>query len=369
MRNFITFNLERHWIGEDFDPKILADDISQYFLNRITDAQAQNYLSQKFVLFATVLWESCYFRTPNFLECMKCLKKNLDQTNIDFALIIDDYYQDCGLEELDIKIYYINFFLWRTFNEIILKRRSEISHSWNTQTSKFLFLTGKSFRPNRIRLLWKFQQVGLLDRCVWSLFMNDTTKKECRGLLSNLNDQEYDKFVQENQRNPDQIKTETTHDDFFHYGGIPYDSSLFSQCKFRVISETTSINHRPFITEKTYITILNRLPFIMAGDTGTLQRLKLLGFDTFHEHLPLPEYDLIQQEEEKLDAVVENTQFWITNNMDIDSINSSIEKNYQNLITLAQHNQKILDSIINGHSLTSATYDDLCPTDFFFRNW
>lgn len=365
MQNFITFNLERHWQSQDLDAELAAD----YFLNRIRDFQNQRYLAEKFTCFATIFWEQYYFHTKPFKEFIGNLIGILHRHEISLVLIVDTYHDDIGLDQLGVPVYYVDFFPWRCYQEIMIKNRCQISEEWTPQNKKFLFLTGKAHRVNRLRLLWKLHQQGLLDQCTWSLFVNDRVAEKSRGVLSELTDQEYQSFLQSHQSNPDRVTTEITADGDLHYNGIPYDADLFRNSLFRVVSETTFENQRPFVTEKTYITILNRCPFIIAGDVGILSTLEHQGFVGYREHLKLPRYDEITDSEQRLDAVVSNTQHWINFPLEIESIKEITQYNHSRFVKLAENTGSTLLMIQEKYQLSSDQFDNICPTDFFFHNW
>jgi hypothetical protein len=136
-------------------------------------------------------------------------------------------------------------------------------------------------------------------------------------------------------RNPDNINY-TQQQGYSHYGGWPFDGQLYTDTSFRVVAETWRQNI-PWITEKTYITILNRHPFILAAPTGTLTHLQSLGFKTFTEYLPVKHYDSIENIDQRWQAVLENTKFWLSNIHKFEqNIRQDIEHNYQHLMFLSQ---------------------------------
>jgi len=75
-----------------------------------------------------------------------------------------------------------------------------------------------------------------------------------------------------------------------------YNKSLIS-----VITET-NFNHSVFNTEKTYMAIANRHPFIMVGSRGTLAGLKRLGYKTFSDFWD-ESYDNIEDPTARLEAI------------------------------------------------------------------
>jgi hypothetical protein len=214
------------------------------------------------------------------------------------------------------------------------------NQTWNPTTGRFLFLTGKPDRANRLALLYKFYQATLLDHCDWSLHIeNQATDLKCRQMLSFLSDLEYREFVQKHARNPDNILGIINKNDVkseLHYSGYPFDSMLYKNTSFRVIAET-QMSGVPVTSEKTWLTIANSHPFIMAGYQHNLTPLKQRGFKTFEQYLPVPEYDEISDDNERFKAVVENTRYWV------DSIHKHKEEIGQDLI----HNRDLLQHCID----------------------
>jgi hypothetical protein len=201
------------------------------------------------------------------------------------------------------------------------------------------------------------------------LIVNEHIKTQARSFLKNLSDDDYEFFIENNINNPDQITMENSGDGGLHYNGIPYDVELFRSSKFRVVSETTFDTHRPFVTEKTYMTILNNLPFIIAGDVGILDFLESQGFQTYRSQLKIPDYADIIDPESRLDAIVANTRHWLEHGLDENLTKEITKNNYQNFIGIAQYTQQTLEHIIKTFRLSTDNLDDLCPTDFYYRNW
>jgi hypothetical protein len=109
---------------------------------------------------------------------------------------------------------------------------------------------------------------------------------------------------------------------------------------------------RAWVTEKTWLSIINRRPFIMAGDIGTLKKLKQMGFRTFEQYLKTPNYDELCDPEQRLTAIVDNTQHWLEHIQKYqDLILHDIEHNFNRLIELATVNLENIQKIIDKHKL------------------
>lgn len=212
---------------------------------------------------------------------------------------------------------------------------------WHADTGRFLFLTGKPDKHNRIRLLWKFHVHGLLPHCDWSLFVDEHTRTASRQLVPELSDIEFEDFVAQHQRHTDEITLLQCTSDSIHCHGYPFNAQMYQQTSFRVISETMMLS-RPITSEKTWITMINRMPFIMSGYAHSLSYLKKIGYRTFEQYLAVPHYDEILDLEQRLDAVVTNTKFWLDHVAHHkDSIEIDVEHNYRLLCEhmLTTHDQ------------------------------
>lgn len=263
------------------------------------------------------------------------------------------------------RVEFVNFHLWRAYNEIINKKKSKANLIWQHNSDKFLFLTGKPDKPQRVRLLYKFYASGLLDKCCWSFWYNAENIEPLKQLVPEVNESQLLSLLDSWVQNPDNIKMQSMGKSF-HYCGIPYDVNLFSSAKFRVISESVFGDNVPlppfnyWLGEKTYITLFNRVPWIVAGQPGSLQWLRDQGYETFEKHLPQP-YDLILNEELRLNAIVENTKSWIAHIPDTETVNQQVEHNFYRAVAQAQQYQTLLDNLIKEFNI-AATPELLVPT-------
>lgn len=229
-------------------------------------------------------------------------------------------------------LHQIDIDLLLLYLQINVCKSSKPSQQWNPSTRKFLFPTGKPAKPNRIRLLYKFYQQGLLDFCNWSLFVNEFNKNNCHKLLPELSNAEFETFISDHVRSLDLVSLFNSGAADNHTNGYPFDGKTYANSSFRVISETQMLS-APIITEKTWITIINRHPFLLIAYPHNLKYLKDTGYKTFDSYLPIPDYDTIEDQEQRLDAVVKNTKFWVDNiELQQNSIQQDVEHNYQLLL-------------------------------------
>jgi len=216
--------------------------------------------------------------------------------------------------------------------------------------------------------LKKFVDAGLMSYAEWSFYYFELNKRYnllVKDQLPELSDKEFDQFINTWVRNPDNIDIEATVNRFgYEYNGIPYSVDLYAQTDFSVVSETTfDQTNNPWITEKVWIPILNKHPFIIAGDTNILQKLESMGFETFRDFLKIPDYDQIADPTKRLEAVVENTQHLLYNiKQNAELINQDTSWNHSKLTELYfQNNERILNFIYR-HGLTQFTVDDIVST-------
>jgi len=89
-----------------------------------------------------------------------------------------------------------------------------------------------------------------------------------------------------------------------------YDSTAFS-----IVSETTTYSHYQLhVTEKSFKPLAFFHPFVTWGQTGTLDYLHQLGFETF-ENIFDESYDTVADQQQRLELVVKNIQ-----NVDVDIV-------------------------------------------------
>jgi len=191
-------------------------------------------------------------------------------------------FKDIGADD----ILFIDSFLVHIYYTCILEKHSVINTTWNSNAKQFLFLTGAQHKIHRTRLLYKFYKNDMLKSAEWSWVLTNN-----RGLqfLEELSDSAYQQFINDVLRSPDNFNAANGE------GWMgKFDVTLFANSLFQVISETyfdTLRIDNPWITEKTWKCILNRLPFIIAGNQLSLKKLKDMGFATFEDFLLIPNYD------------------------------------------------------------------------------
>jgi hypothetical protein len=200
-----------------------------------------------------------------------------------------------------IDVDYIDFMLLKTvYNN---------ASTGTQQQPGILFLIGKPDRPHRAPLMYKFFEQKTLHHVTWSLTVPETMENAVRKLIPGANDQQWQQFLKL-QGSPDDAEVIMSGNSIHIAHGFRTNPTLFQQTHVSLVSETawdrtddpTAIR----VTEKTYKAIDNYHPFVVAGPPGTLARLKSMGYRTFEQYLPFPDYDNQLNAEQRLEMIYQN---------------------------------------------------------------
>jgi hypothetical protein len=353
-----TINLDQviHWDGISQVPNLLSK------IDRDVGS------GEPVTVIGGLLWESNYRENREFVLLMEEIKKRQLPVFLFLNFLLDKDKDNAlvkKLVDMKIDIIYVDFFFWRVYQEIIVKKTNKTNPHWNSNADKFLFLTGKPNKINRIGLLWHFYKKDLLKHAIWSLYVQDNERETTLTFLKNQG-VELDvanQFIDTHWCIPDNVNIIFSDGGSPHYGGIPYDESLYAKVKFRVVAETSFQYKNPFLTEKTWLTIVNRCPFIMAGDCGSLDYLESLGFKTFKKYLKVPDYDSLQNPLARLNAIVTNTSSWLTDLESSDEIHQDVEYNYNHFVQLGQAMATDLQQQIQNKGLQVPVTDVISTLD------
>lgn len=326
-------------------------------------------LSQKFnktdtMVFSLTDWPGA---TVDFVDCIKWTV----DAGFDVHWLIAKQYQSRSWDLADIpNVTFIDNMPLGMYFQIYKQRLSVPSSTWNKDTGKFLFLTGKPTAPNRAPLLYKFKQRGLLNNAVYSFFVEDNMYASLRQCFPELSNDEYQQFVTSTQCNPDQIQPHVDRQaaGTFHYCGVPFDSGLYKNTSFRVISETWR-HGMTWVTEKTWLTIINNHPFIVAGAPGTLSMLKSKNLKTFENYLPIPHYDSIENDDDRLQAVITNTEYWCNNIHKHPEIQQDIDHNRAVFEELVDTELNKLNAVVTKVGLPSYNPWLVIPLYDIYDDW
>jgi hypothetical protein len=274
----------------------------------------------------------------------------LEQLPTGYKIVLDRSHQSQAVD-WPIPALYIDWHLLRVNNAMDTKGLQNNS-CYNSVTNKFLFLTGKPHKLQRIKLLWMYAQANLLDRAVWSLFLDNNIVEKCRKFLPELDESELAEFLAQHQRNPDNIELEKHEAQVL--SGTWWQKNLYEQTSLNVVSATEFVNNSydMVLCEKIWKPIINCQPFIVAGQQNTLTRLKELGFQTFEKYMIHPDYSTESNAQEKLKKIVVNTAGFLDNiNIYQTQVIQDVEHNYNHFFQVVDNNMTQLQEFVEDKQL------------------
>lgn len=256
-------------------------------------------------------------------------------------------------------------------------RLTEVNN-WNPDANKFLFLGGVPSRPNRIGLLSKYYDLKLLDRANWSFFPPwiEDDKIWCRDHLSHYTDIEYDNFLKHCDSAVDEKYSVSK--DYSRVSGKEFadkklldspwltdcawiDPAVFSNTSLSIISEGSCYppaKDFKFLTEKLWRAVINNHPFIVADHPERFSFMKDIGLRTFEDYLLIPDYAFIKDENQRLDAVVENTVYFLDNIFkNIDQINNDVIHNKKILFNIVENNTQTINWLMSTLLVDKSSID------------
>ena len=331
------------------------------WLLKLATKAKKNVKSNNFVLICHILFESYALEKEKDQQQYIGLFKCFNERRINTVLLLCPW--DSNIDRNNFKgtrIHIINYHAWLVHYLLIKQKQNDLNPKWNHQSKKYLMLTGKPHVANKIRLLWKLSKQNILEDSIWSMLVRPGTWDQCKKLLPELSNKEFKDFVQKYNRQADDVKIKFQ-TNTLHYFGIPYDVSIYEDTLFRIIADTRfRTTDKPMLSEKIYTTMLNRLPFIMAGDTGSIKWLRQQGFRTFENYLPISNYDDIHDQEQRLDAIVSNCKFWITGMTDKKNIEQDVEYNYNLLCAKIDQTENDMQVLTNEIGIGRLGVKDVC---------
>ena len=258
------------------------------------------------------------------------------------------------------------------------KDKLHLVHKWNPAANKFLFLGGVPSRPNRIGLMSKYYDAKILDNGIWSFFppWTDDDQKWCRDHLNHYTDKQYTEFLKYCDRAVDEKYSVSK--DYSRVSGkemadrglldSPWlndcgwiDPDVFHDTSVSIISEGSCYppaTDFEFLTEKIWRAVINNHPFIVADHPDRFTFMKHRGLRTFENYLYNPEYAYIENEETRLDAVVENTRYFLDTVADnIEQINIDIDHNRRVMFDILDRDQKMIEWLKTELSISQTSID------------
>ena len=298
--------------------------------------------------------------------------------------ICGNYQKELDDRNLNYKIINWDFSVSQLYESY--KDRLDELYDWNPISDKFLFLTGVPSRPNRIGLLSKYYDADILSRANWSFFPPwiDEDIKWCREHLSRYNDEEYNQFLKYCKKSVDQKYEQSK--DYSRVNGKEFadknlldspwmndcawiDPNVFKNTSLSIISEGSCYppaTDFKFLTEKLWRAVVNNHPFLIADHPDRFQFMKEIGLKTFEEYLKIPDYAFIENEDQRLDAVVKNTEYFLDNMFDhITQINMDIQHNKQVMLNIVEHNLKTIDWLKHNLNVDQSSIEKWLMTKDF----
>jgi hypothetical protein len=153
------------------------------------------------------------------------------------------------------------------------------------------------------------------------------TTDEYMSKLENFEQTVFDSFK---QSLPHTIDNQTN----LHQEGND-ESHLFENVFVNLVNETHQPDNTVFITEKTYRSINYCRPFIINGDTGSLQYLKEMGFKTFDKCWD-ESYDTEKNDHEKINKITKIIQHIC--GLD----HARLMTLYESMLPVLEHNYNVL---------------------------
>jgi hypothetical protein len=83
-------------------------------------------------------------------------------------------------------------------------------------------------------------------------------------------------------------------------------------------------------------------PFLFAGNVQMFEYIKDLGFKTFENYLPYPEYATVKDESKRLKLLVDNLEYILHNRV---NFSKDVEYNKTHFFNLAKENARILKTL------------------------
>ena len=258
----------------------------------------------------------------------------------------------------------INFFA------IFVNNRSILNHPWTPTLDRALLLTGKLAKDSRIGVLKKLYDKKLLnEKVLWTVPNFNKQKSSIVDYFSQLVPSDIEKFLVycNDHAEPSEESSLGVHPtvklnapSYCIKENLNSISPCYAKTSFSIISESWFDDPEIYwISEKTYRAILHRHPFIVASAVGHLKFLKSLGFRTFENYLPIPDYDSIIDNNDRMDAVVANVEaFYTIIQNHQDEISQDVEYNYQILKQSVNSDVEKLKDLYNFLGLSFNNYMD-----------
>jgi len=353
LSNFYPYQV---WLELDRSPDVIIDRIIKNINTMPADA-------------VTLVVSYEYWSLGDLHRAVDAVKLEFPRRQFLWLLPESIFFQDLvEIDTWDIEYVLIEIDLIQTYFQTEIFKTNKNNNKWNSSADRFLFLTGKPNKTNRVKLLYQMYQQGLLEHAIWSFFTNPELDQQNQKILSTVTPEQYRQFVADCEGSADGETARSQHQSML-VDGTKFDPVIYQQTLFRVISET-QMNSQSIISEKTWTTIANHHPFIMAGSVGLLEFLKYKGFETYTEHLLYPDYDQVCDENQRFSQIIDNTWHWLKTIRDSQQvINEQVLHNKQQLDSYIQHNVEQLNYIHSRIGKPNLEIFRLIPGQLGVNEW
>lgn len=349
-------------------------DLSNETLTRILD-QLRSTDGHDTLIGLLLLDGFAYKNNDLFLTNMRIIQEEAKKLGYTKIILItgmcEDFDHVLKSNGIDVEIWFFDF--WQSIIHESYKGILDNLNPWNTNAKQFLFLGGIPSRTNRIVLLSKFYDAGIINDQVWSFFPPwvDHDKAWCRQALPNYSDEQYEQFLKDCTNSVDEMYheakdysklqgTEIFNSKIYTHPWVQdpsyIDPTVFNTTMFSVISEGNAYhpaNDFKFITEKTWRAVINRHPFIIAGYTEQTEYARQRGLRTFNQYFAIKDYDTITDEHARLDAIVTNTKYFLENFKDnARSIQDDIDHNYNLFFEVNNSHRNMFNILKNQYQIS-----------------
>tara|TARA_R110000868_G_scaffold102091_1_gene281075 strand:- start:18390 stop:19568 length:1179 start_codon:yes stop_codon:yes gene_type:complete len=293
-----------------------------------------------------------------FLQKLEIQARKLGIKNFFLAVgQCHEYQEELDNRNLSYKIIKFHWPVQEIINSYRRLNKTDDIKPWNSNTGRFFFPGGFPARPKRIGMLSKFYDEGMLKNAEWSFFppWTEDDKKWCRNYLKKYTDNNYKKFLKYCTRELDPVYKQIYQ--YSNMSGINLaknkvfdqswwsvvgylDNKIYNNTSLSVINEGPG-NDLRFLTEKLWLAIFNKHPFILLDSPERFQYCKDIGLRMFEDYVKVKDYGYIEDPEEQMNAVIENTKYFLENlQTNKDRIQEDITHNHKVFYKHVDHNKQ-----------------------------
>jgi len=308
-------------------------------------------INQEFDLFfkqnqtaSTVLGIACHEPDPDVYQYISnCLNQYCKKYCKTLIIVTDNIYQKLVVNWPVDHVYFVNYWAEMTF-----RHAKHQQQQYNIDAHKALCLTGTMDRINRIGMLAAFFNKNRLDQLRYSWIMPDevvapgtvnNSKKICNQFGVDYNNLEFHAHdAKINELSQSVLVSDKS------YGTYKFKEQKFNLAlehwhytKFSLVNETVFERRNNFsVTEKTWMAVYNRHPFLVINHPGVNTWLNQQGIQTIDQLIDV-DFDCMILNHEKINRAVDITADLLSTNRYNKKLVDMAEQNL--LIMRQQHDQ------------------------------